>query len=101
MEIYYNYQWGTICDGGWDDIDAGVVCRQLGFGSLGTAIVSAGFGRGTGSILLDSVSCTGNELTLASCAHLGLGVTRSCGHHEDAGVRCSIASKFALMYIPH
>ena len=86
-----------MCDDGWDNTDAGVVCRQLGFGLSGTAIGSAGFGRGTGSILLDNVSCIGNESTLASCAHLGLGVTRSCDHYEDAGVRCSIAGKLALM----
>jgi len=47
--VYYNYRWGTVCDDGWDDTDAGVVCRQLGFGSSGTAIGSAGFGQGLGS----------------------------------------------------
>ena len=89
VEIYYNYQWGTVCDDGWDDTDAGVVCRQLGFGSSGTAIESAHFGQGSGSIWLDSVTCTGNELTLASCGHLGINVTRSCSHVEDAGVQCN------------
>ena len=89
VEVYYNYQWGTVCDDGWDDIDAGVVCRQLGFGSSGTAIGSAGFGQGSGSIWLDSVTCTGNESTLVSCGHVGVGVARNCYHNEDAGVRCS------------
>ena len=89
VEIYYNYQWGTVCDDGWDDIDAGVVCRQLGFGPSGTAIGSAGFGQGSGSIWLDSITCTGSESTLASCGHLGVGISRSCYHYEDAGVKCS------------
>ena len=88
VEVYYNYRWGTVCDDGWDDTDAGVVCRQLGFGSSGTAIGSAGFGQGSGLIWLDNVTCTGNESTLASCGHLGAGVTRSCSHSEDTGVRC-------------
>ena len=89
MEVNYNGEWGTVCDDGWDDTDAGVVCRQLGFGSSGTAIGSAGFGQGSGLILLDSVKCNGSELTLTSCGHLGINVTRSCIHADDAGVRCS------------
>ena len=89
MEVNYNGEWGTVCDDGWDDTDAGVVCRQLGFGSSGTAIGSAGFGQGSGSIWLDSVTCTGNEPILARCGHFGINVTRSCSHAEDAGVRCS------------
>jgi len=88
VEVYYNGQWGTVCDDGWSSNDAQVVCRQLGFGSLGTAFGSAVFGQGSGPILLDSVQCTGNELALFSCIHLGFGVTRSCSHSEDAGVRC-------------
>ena len=89
VEVFYKGLWGTVCDDGWDNTDAGVVCRQLGFGSSGTAIVSAGFGQGLGSIWLDGVSCSGDEFALANCGHLGVSVIRSCAHSEDAGVRCS------------
>ena len=89
MEVNYNDEWGTVCNDGWDNIDAGVVCRQLGFGSSGTAIGSAGFGQGSGPVLLDNVLCTGDELTLTSCSHLGINVTRPCSHIKDAGVKCS------------
>ena len=88
MEVNYNGEWGTVCDDEWDDTDAGVVCEQLGFGSSGTAIGSAGFGQGLGSIWLDSVTCAGNESALISCGHLGVGVTIKCYHSKDAGVRC-------------
>ena len=87
VEVFYNGQWGTVCDDGWDDTDAGVVCRQLGFGS-GTAIGSANFSQASGPIWLADVSCTGNESTLASCGHRGVTIT-SCYRYEDAGVRCS------------
>ena len=89
VEVNYNGEWGTVCDDGWDDTDASVVCGQLGFGSSGTAIESAGFGQGSGPIFLDNVSCRGSEIIIASCGHLGINITRSCSHAEDAGVRCS------------
>ena len=98
VEVNYNGEWGTVCDDGWDDTDAGVVCRQLGFGSSGTAIESAGFGQGSGSIWLDNIVCIGNESTLIRCGHLGVNITRSCSHSEDAGVRCYGEQGKALLY---
>ena len=101
MEVNYNGEWGTVSDDGWDDTDAGVVCRQLGFGSSGTGIESADFGQGSGSIWLDS------ESTLASCGHLGINAARFCDHTKDAGVRCTegqgsiLASYIALYSIIH
>ena len=90
VEMNYFGEWGTVFDDGLDCTDAGVVCKQLGFGSSGTltAIGSAGLGQGSGSIWLDGVSCSGNELALAACGHLGVGITRNCSHFSDAGIRC-------------
>ena len=99
VEVYYNGEWGTVCDDGWDDTDAGVVCRQLGFGLSGTAIGSAGFGQGSGPILLDSVSCNGSEPILARCGHLGINNIKSCSHAEDAGVKCNGLQGTLLFYI--
>ena len=35
VEMYIANQWVRACDDGWDDSEADVVCRQLGFGSSG------------------------------------------------------------------
>ena len=88
MEVNYNGEWGTVCDDGWDNTDAGVVCRQLGFGSSGRSYRRAYFGHGSGPIWLDNIDCIGTESTLASCGHLGFGITRYCSYREDVGVRC-------------
>ena len=88
VEVNYNGEWGTVCDDGWSYSDASVVCRQLGFGSYGYSYSGAYFGQGSGPIWLDYVFCAGIEATLASCGHLGVNITRSCSHIEDAGVRC-------------
>ena len=98
MEVNCNGEWGTVCDDGWDDTDAGVVCRQLGFGSSGAAIGSAGFGQGSGPIWLDNVLCTGSESTMARCGHPGVDITGSCSHSTDAGARCSGAQSLYITY---
>ncbi|XP_071492287.1 neurotrypsin-like [Diadema antillarum] len=89
VEVYYNGEWGTVCDDSWDNDAARVVCRQLGFPSSlhGVAVTGGVYGEGSGSILLDDVFCYGWESNLADCSHNGW-YNHDCGHYEDAGVRC-------------
>ena len=92
VELYYNGEWGTVCDDKWDLRDATVVCRYLGYSYAISA--HALFGAGSGKIVLDEVSCNGNESNLADCSHKGWGVS-DCDHETNAGVVCSTALRDA------
>ena len=86
IEIYYDGQWGTVCDDDFNDVDASTVCWQLGY-ERGVAMVDLQFGAGTGQIWLDQVTCDGSAAEIGACAHNCWGC-HDCGHFEDAGVVC-------------
>ena len=115
VEICYNSSYHTVCDDFWDNLDAAVVCRQLGFSlspgrfltliklcsftcticsSLphagAIAVKGAEFGEGNGLILLDDVMCRGSESSLLSCPRRNNAalLSSNCDHTEDAGVIC-------------
>ncbi|XP_062903424.1 galectin-3-binding protein-like [Mobula hypostoma] len=87
VEVYYDGEWGTVCDDGWDLTDAHVVCRSLGYLNATEAAIGGVFRPGSGPILLDDVFCTGTETSLADCKTKGWKI-HDCQHSEDAGVRC-------------
>ncbi|XP_053168860.1 neurotrypsin-like isoform X1 [Hemicordylus capensis] len=87
VEVFLNGQWGSVCDDGWTDRDAAVVCRQLGYSGAAKAKIMAYFGEGHGPIHLDNVECSGTERTLGECITPERN-THNCWHSEDAGVIC-------------
>ena len=98
MEVYHNFEWGTVCGDGWDLNDAQVVCRELG---LGQALVSTrNDGWRSGRIWLDNVNCVGTEVSIRNCSHNGWGIV-SCDDffENEAGVKCSGKSDFAYVQI--
>uniref|UniRef100_A0A670IBX7 SRCR domain-containing protein n=1 Tax=Podarcis muralis TaxID=64176 RepID=A0A670IBX7_PODMU len=97
LEVHHDGTWGTVCDDDWDLKDAQVVCQQLGCGEATAALLSAYFGKGSGSILLNAVQCKGNESSFEDCSHNGWGV-HDCKHKEDASVICS-ANPFSLRLV--
>ncbi|XP_064421061.1 lysyl oxidase homolog 3B isoform X3 [Latimeria chalumnae] len=87
VEVFYNGEWGTICDDDFTIENAHVVCRHLGFVFATGWTHSAKYGRGIGKIWLDNVQCGGGEKNIGDCKNRGWG-NSDCTHDEDAGVIC-------------
>ena len=88
VEVIYNGRHGSICDIRFDENEAKVVCRMLGYTS-GYSVCCGRLGKGRGEIMIGSVSCTGVETSLLFCKHQGIGVYEGdCNHDYDVGVIC-------------
>ncbi|NXK42818.1 LOX3B oxidase, partial [Piprites chloris] len=87
VEVFYNDEWGTICDDDFTLGNAHVLCRHLGFVAATGWAHSAKYGKGVGRIWLDNVNCAGGEKSIRDCKHRGWG-NSDCSHEEDAGVIC-------------
>ena len=92
VEIFYNGEWGTICDSYWSINDAKVVCRQLGYRYTISALRGSQVPNGFGRIWLNYVWCTGREQNLTSC-YISRWGNNNCRHGQDVGVECSSTGK--------
>jgi len=97
LEVFHEEKWGTVCEKGFNDGAAEMVCTALGFraggvGKVGCALQTK-YGMceenkaGTGAIWLSHVNCFGFERDLDGCQHLPWG-SAPCFHSEDMGVCC-------------
>ena len=93
LQIYFNGQWGAVCDDVFERTTNGamVACRQLGLtgGAYNSAFESSA-ATWPGSYLRDDVRCIGSESRLTECRHAGFGrdgmVLHNCGTRESEGV---------------
>ena len=77
-----------VCDDLWDDDNANVVCRQLGYtgGSALQRLDLNSLGI-TGNFILDNVQCSGYETDIMECSANPM-YDHDCSRSEGAGVKC-------------
>jgi len=80
--VFYNGQ--PVCDDEWDDDDAKVVCKMMGF-RTGEALLSSPFGDVATNFLPFNLKCNGNEDSLFECPYT---YKHDCGSGKGAGVGC-------------
>ena len=86
VEVRINGIWGRVCMNNWDDNDANVACRNLGFAG-GVAYLHIMKNRKP--ILINHVNCNGNESKLADCEYSTAPDLKKCGFNSnDAGMLC-------------
>jgi deleted-in-malignant-brain-tumors protein 1 len=80
---------GTICGNMWDDVDADVVCRQMGYSSGVARLIPRDY---VYNRLLYNVRCMGHESQLGDCQTDAYDMMGTCYYAEDAGVTCNNGS---------
>ena len=90
--VHHNGSWGAVCNdrNQFDAVDASVVCRQLGYGSVIGLIYGDWFTEDNVVVpeyFYSNLECTGSESTLMECPHSG--TPSECVPHHLAGAQCS------------
>lgn len=83
---YYGLE-GHICSDEWDDADAQVACRELGFAN-GEMFNRLRTEEQQKPFWSSKFKCTGRERRLGDCNHAGWGQIKQCKSQHYAGVLC-------------
>nr|XP_054748157.1 deleted in malignant brain tumors 1 protein-like [Lytechinus pictus] len=97
VEVFYNGEWGTVCDDHWGIEEAEVVCKDLDYIGADLALVYAAFGPGSGPIWMDNTFCYGGEEDLFECSRSHQIGTHDCAHADDASVVCTARGSLRLV----
>ena len=106
VEVCYNNSYWTVCDDRWDSLDAGVICRQLGYAfscmsinlnhsvyfsiilfAASTPLSATTFSNESARSIISGISCQGVEENLFQCHHSEIAL-QYCNLSVTAGVAC-------------
>ena len=110
LEVWRDGEWGTVCANGFDDNDARVVCRTLGFSGGEKYSSSMSYYAmwafdpnreasepelgvaGSGRIWLNAVDCSGSEASFFDCPKVANPANwgkHGCAHGNDVFMKCT------------
>ena len=114
VEVCLNNVWGAVCRGGFHQVEAQVVCDQIGFTQDGqgtchaiacsdiyllwsklssphsdsTPVYYSYYGTSNKIVYVSGVNCLGSENRLTDCRVIRYSSPVSCGVGEEVGVQC-------------
>ncbi|XP_053404637.1 neurotrypsin-like [Mercenaria mercenaria] len=90
LEIFNSGEWSTVYNSNFDQNDAAVVCKMLGFQESGLVSLFPNlFGPGTGSVIRTDFQCQGDESSLEKCSLPSNWYTStSYSHSYDLAMSC-------------
>lgn len=95
VAVYRRGTWVAVCDDGWDEKDATVVCRELGYPGV-TIVTKEMFFGVPGRIKIEQLGCYGNETKLSECSFKTTRKMSQClnrnRRHREAGVICEVGN---------
>ena len=85
LEVYYDGEWGYVCDDGWIDVNGDVVCSILGY-EYALSTSGSHYSSDT-NYRLNFIDCTGEEEDLLDCSY-GIYTPNYCSSYEHIYISC-------------
>ena len=86
LEVFYNGEWGYVCDDGWKDINGDVVCSILGYDGADSSSTSQY--SSDVNYRLNFIYCIGNETDLLDCSYSQY-TPGYCSVNEHVHISCA------------
>ena len=86
LQVFYDGEWGDVCDDFFGNLDADVACRSLGYPRALRYYYYEHYTYPT-NFLMDDLGCDGTENQLWECPFSGWGV-HNCFSFEPVGIEC-------------
>ncbi len=84
VEVYYEREWGTVCDNSRASRNAMVACRQLGYEEGLHFVLKSDVRMESRTVY--RISCSGSESSFLNCS---VWKDSSCGHSDELWITCS------------
>ena len=85
LEVFYDGEWGYVCDDGWTEVNGDVVCSILGYD--GATSSSGSHFSSDVNYKLNYINCVGGEEDLLDCPY-SLYTPNYCSVNEHVYISC-------------